>query len=161
MDRIEPRSALGAYVRWRLKKEEEDHGRGYQAEVARRTTLSTAHVANILNRPHQGVGIDAATALARFWGMSFSELTDTATEWARTAPEATPTAPLPNLDDAIAFLRSRGEVSDKAIEAARRVGAQGFDFSPGVWIAILHDLMHPKSGAGAPSATPRRKRPAS
>lgn len=157
MDRDGPRSALAAYVRWRLKKEEEEHGRGYQAEVARKSGISTAHIANILNRPHQGVGMDAATALARYWGMSFAKLTDAATEWAKTAL-VSPTGPaLPNLEDAVGLLRERGKVSDEAVETARRIGAQSFDFSLGVWIAILHDLTQVSPGEASP---PRRKRSA-
>lgn len=154
VQRIDPRIAMTAYVRARLLREAEEHGRGYQAVVARTTKVSTSHIANILTRD-LGVGVEVADKLARYWGMTLAELTAAADTWAR--QHATTTAPVrpPNLTEALAFLRSRGTVPDDVEETAAKIAQHG-DLSVGAWIAVLHDLrdmrardVAPESGPGA------------
>jgi transcriptional regulator with XRE-family HTH domain len=167
VDPRDARTVLANYVRTRLKKEEQERGRGYQADVARRTGLSTAHVANIMNRPHQGLGIEAMTALAGYWGITLGQLEEAAKEWAKNEPAPSSRAlTQPNLVAALDFVRTREPVPDDVVETAVRVGVAGGDFSPQVWIALLHDLLtmraH-KEKAPAPELPPRphrRKRPA-
>lgn len=163
MDPKHARSVRSAYIRMRLKKEEQEHGRGYQAEVARRTGLSTAHVANIMNRPHQGVGEEAVELLAKFWGMTSAQLTDMAREWAKDQPppssRSTPTQA--NLIAALNFMRGQGEVPDDVVETAVRVGKVGGDFSVPAWIGVLHDLLAMRAGLPAKPALPAPPAPAS
>lgn len=141
MPSIEPKSALAAYVRWRLKKEEAEHGRGYQADLARRSRIWTAHIANLLNRDGQGVGMDVGTKLARVWGMTFAQLADAATEWARSQPPPETSSAFPNLEAALAFMASRGPLGDDAVQRARRIAAVAGDLSAPTWIALLHDVL--------------------
>lgn len=155
------RSVLAGYVRARLKKEEAEHGRGYQAEVARKTGLSTAHVANVMNRPHQGVGTDALIAFAGFWGMTLGQLEDAAREWAKDLPPPPEHEPLPpNLTEALEFMRSRRTLPEELVAKARRVAAAGGDFSVPVWIAMLHDLIEMQGAKATPSPPAPRKRSA-
>jgi hypothetical protein len=146
----------------RLKKEERERGRGYQADVARQTGLSTAHIANVMNRPHQGVGIEAASALAKFWGMNLGQLSDVASDWAASmpAPASSRAKMPPNLRAALEFMRTRGAMPDDVIDRAARIADAGGDFSVQTWIVLLHDLIetHPER---APKSPAHRKRPAS
>lgn len=118
------------------------HGRGYQAKVARESKVSSAHIANIITKEEQTVGMRTANKLAGFWGMTLDRLMATAVEWARSAP-APPTNPLarrrPNLELAIETLRRDGVLAEKHIEEARRTGNR--DFSIGAWMVLLGEMI--------------------
>lgn len=164
MEPKDARSLLAAYVRARMKKEEKERGRGYQAELARRTGLSSAHVANVMNRPHQGLGIEALTDIAGFWGLTLGQLEEAAKEWVKENPMPSARAPTQaNLLAALDFMRGRGPVPDDVVDLAARVAEVGGDFSVQVWIALVHDLLETRAGRAAPTAAPassaaRRKR---
>ena len=143
------RAALNRYVRERLQREAREHGRGYQADMSRRTGLSQAHIANIMNRDYQGVGLEATGAFGRAWGMTSSELIETARSGAAPTKREDP----PNLEAALAFLRSRGHLDDLVIDAARRIAAASRDFSVATWIVILSDL-----ATELPTAAPQSAR---
>lgn len=150
VQRIDPRIAMTSYVRARLLREAEEHGRGYQAHVARSAKISPPHIANILGREDLGVGTDVADKLARFWNMTLAELTAEADTWARQhLPQATPSVHPPNLAEALAFLRGRGTVSTEVEEVAAQIAKAGGDLSVGAWIAVLHDLRDLRAAAAA------------
>lgn len=83
---------LGHYVRDRLRRE--CQVRGTQAEIARLTHISDAHLANI-RKGVVGVGTEVGEKLARHWGMSFEELLAAARAHAATNPPVAtpPTSP--------------------------------------------------------------------
>lgn len=64
--------AIAAYVQGRLQQEYESQPRGYMASLARKVSMSTAHLANAKNKG--SVGGDLAQALAKAWGMTWEEL---------------------------------------------------------------------------------------
>lgn len=165
---IDPQQALVDYVRARLQREEAEHelkhGRGYQAKVARESKVSSAHIANIITKDGQGVGMDTAKKLATFWGTTIDKLMAMAIEWAKSEPPRTPKVPLrPNLETAIEVMRRKGPVSDDVVEEARRTGTR--DFSVGAWMILLGEMTQPiTSRTAAPSgiaSPPHRSRPAS
>jgi hypothetical protein len=161
VDRIDSKTALSAYVRARLLREEREGGRGYRTLVAAKTGISAAHISNIMNREYMGVGFDAADGFAKLWGMSGSgELVATAKEWAKTELAATPTSPkLPNLDAAIDFVRKHGPLPDEVVEQARQIGQGGRDFTPATWIIILGELA--QGHTPAPPETRKKSAPRS
>jgi len=87
------RRAIVDYVRTRLQEECAGR-RGKQAEVARETKFSSAHVANVVTR-NRSIGDDFAHAMAAYWGMSFAELEIAALERARKAPRSPSSRPPP------------------------------------------------------------------
>lgn len=149
---MDTRTAIAGYVRERLRTEERAHGRGYQAHVARRSKLSTAHVANVMSQDHRGIGIDAAAKLAVFWNLSLEQLTAAALEWAAHRPPSSGTRPTPNLEAALAFMRGRGEMSEEVEAKARRI-AEGVhvDLKDSTWISVLRDLYETSHPAPAPT----------
>lgn len=143
VDQSGQRDAVLRYIRHRLRTEEKEYGRGFQAEVARKTKLSTAGVANILTKDDRGMDPETVDRIAVLWGMSTIELWTTATEWAKTAPAPPPrpTHPArPNLDRAIAFLRLEAEIHDDVIAEVRRLSAASRDFSAAAWTIILQEI---------------------
>ncbi len=130
MDREEQRRALEAYVRERLQREEHAHGRGYRADMARRSGLSKPHVTHVMMG---GVlGYDAAMAFAMAWGMSPVELlTEAAVKTAK---------PLPNLETAITVATARDALPDEVVAKARRIGQGARDFSVQAWLILLEEL---------------------
>lgn len=153
---IDPQEALARYIRDRLQQEENayelKYGRGYQAKVARETKISTAHIANIITRGDQKVGIPTANKLATFWGTTLAKLMATAVEWARSTPPqpmlASPTRRRPNLEAAIDMMQRQGPLSDDVMAEARRMGTR--DFSVGAWMILLGEMNLAEGGAGAP-----------
>ena len=105
------RSAIVGYVRERLVEECTGH-RGKQAEIARVTGFTSAHVANVVSRS-RGIGDDFAHALAAYWKMTFAELEAAATERARRAPSKAP----PPIGQATPMLRHRPEWPDVLVRA--------------------------------------------
>lgn len=71
----EARKNLQAYVRQRLRRECEQHGRA--AEIARAIGFSKPHISEVI-RTENGPGDRLMHALASFWGMSFSQLEEAA-----------------------------------------------------------------------------------
>mgnify|MGYP003419810636 CR=1 FL=1 len=140
MDGIDERTAVSDYIKARLTEEQREKGRGYQADVARATGLSTSYIANLINHPHKGVGFEAAPAFASFWNMSLPQLIETASATAKARPVVAAESRHPNLTTAIEFLRSRDGLSDQVVEEARGLARHGRDFSVGTWVVLLTDL---------------------
>lgn len=153
VQRIEPRAAMSAYVRERLRKEVAAHPRGHQAHIARAAGISRAHVTNILTRPEIGVGTDVADKLARYWGLSLVELTTEAHAWATKHQASPPTHP-PNLAEALAFIRGRGGLSADVERIAADVAKLTGDVSVGAWLTLLRDVQQ-KLAAGDPPSSRR------
>lgn len=103
---------LARYARGRLLRERQAYGRGYQADMARRSGLSQPHLANLMNRDHMGLGLDAAAALGRAWGMTVAEMLQAAR-----GEEPPVAAALPNLETALTI--ARPPFSAQAVAIAR------------------------------------------
>jgi plasmid maintenance system antidote protein VapI len=158
MVRTDQKGALAAYVRTRLRREEAESPRGYQTRIATEAGLSTAHVANLINRPDQGIGMEAAAKLAAVWGMTPGELLDAATAAAQKEAAIAASA-TPNLDAAVEFLRHRGEVTSDAVDKARAMAAASSrDFSLGTWVTILVELRSIAHQAAEQAPTSVRRR---
>lgn len=61
-----------------------------------------------------------------------------------------------NLAEAVALLRARGEVSDAAIEKARRIGQAGGDLTVHTWLMVLIDLGQIAAQEAPPSSSRAR-----
>lgn len=70
VDRIE---RVKTYARERMRAEVDAQPRGGQAELARKLGVSTAHIANMLNRG-SGPGHETLEALAQHWGLTYSQM---------------------------------------------------------------------------------------
>lgn len=105
-----------AYIRDRLQREQKEAGRGYQAQILRQLRekaghkVTNVHIANVINHPEKGAGIDLQMAFARLWDMTLDELQ------ARGAPLVRQTEPVlgPELGELEAHLVL-------ALELVRRV----------------------------------------
>ncbi len=89
--RKERRDRLAIYVRDRLRRET-GKTRGLQAEIAKATKFSTAHVANVKNGKAKP-GDDFARAIAAYWELTLAELE---AEAMRTVPASAVRDPYPN-----------------------------------------------------------------
>lgn len=110
MDRRERKHRISAYVRERLARECDD--RGKQAEIARATGFTTAHISKVINGA--GVGPDFLHALAEFWRTDTAALEADALKRPASAPP--PASPQTN---ARATVRASPEYAS-ASEAVRR-----------------------------------------
>lgn len=158
MDGIDERTAVSDYIKARLTDEQREKGRGYQADVARATGLSTSFIANLINHPHKGVGFEAAPAFASFWSMSLAQLIETASARAKARPIAAAAPRHPNLTTAIEFLRSRDGLADQVVEEAQRIARHGRDFSVGTWIVLLSDIAQLHRAESSATGRPRAAR---
>lgn len=109
MDRRERKHRISAYVRERLARECSD--RGKQAEIARVTDFTSAHISKVINGA--GVGPDFMHALAEYWRTDVAALEAEALKRPVSSPP--PASPQPN---ARATVRSSPEYAS-ASEAVR------------------------------------------
>lgn len=138
--------AISAYVQARLQREYETLPRGHMAGLARKTGMSTAHLANAKNKG--SVGPDLAQALAKAWGMTWDELraaagVATATERAVALDER-----YPNREVAIEL--AAGRVPPEVIRATRLIRLDGEDLSVKAWIEKMRELQALADGFGDP-----------
>ncbi len=166
VDRVDQRHALTSYCRARMRREEAARGRGYQAELSRKSGLTTATIANIMNE-RNGVGMDAAEALAKAWGLAYEQLLQESREWARSAPEEKGTskaAPRPNLETAIELASRSGALPVEVLTEARELGSSARrDYSVAAWMHFVDEILraHAAQEEGEPhtsSAARRRRR---
>jgi hypothetical protein len=101
--------------------------------MARRSGLSQPHLANLMNRDHMGLGLDAAAALGRAWGMTVAEMLQAAR-----GEEPPVAAALPNLETALTI--ARPPFSAQAVAIARRIGSTSRDFSVALWTILLGEV---------------------
>lgn len=135
MRRSDVRRLLAEYVRERLR--EECTERGGQAKVAKSTSFTTAHVANVIHGI-RGVGDDFLHAIAAHWGMTVPELEVAAAKWVETSPVAIRGREYPNLAEAIEISR-RGGISEAAIQSLLADPLPPQDLSTLEWIQLLLD----------------------
>lgn len=159
---IGSKEALTAYVKARLKKEENEHGRGYRTEVAKRTGLSQGYISNLLNKEYGAVGWDAADALAKFWSVSgAADLTTTALEWAKREMVETPAGPQPrrpNLEAALeSASRAHGPLPDAVLDEARELGtAARRDYPMDAWMVLIAAMLR-EHATETPTPSPARR----
>ena len=170
---IDSKSALTAYVKDRLAREERAAGRGYRKRVSDLAGLSHAHVSNLMNRSEIGVGMNAVDGFVRLRGLrDASELVALATEWAReqgpvlaTASTEPPRQKAPHLEDAIHIdVERHGPLPQEALDELHAIARIGRDFPVSTWrqlIADLRDLLEreqkagPEIGTVSPVAPPK------
>lgn len=147
VDRVDQRQALTSYCRARMRREEAAHGRGYQAELARKSGLTTATIANIVNE-RNGVGMDAAESLAKAWGLTYEQLLVESKEWARSAPEdqrtskATARTARANLETAIELASRAGALPVEVLAEARELGSSARrDYSVAAWMHFVDEIL--------------------
>jgi len=162
---IDSKSALTAYVKDRLAREERAAGRGYRKRVSDLTGLSHAHVSNLMNRSEIGVGMNAVDGFVRLRGLrDASELVALATEWAReqgpvlaTASTEPPRQKAPHLEDAIHIdVERHGPLPQEALDELHAIARIGRDFPVSTWrqlIADLRDLLGREQKTGPDAGT--------
>lgn len=113
--RGEAQREIGEYVRTRLIGECRGT-RGAAAAIARATGFTRSHIAQV-QRPHAGIGENFARAMATYWRLTYAQLENAASEWAKDHPPPsgakppiaylTPLAQLPGWSEALAEAQRR------------------------------------------------------
>jgi hypothetical protein len=157
------REIMNAYVADRVQREYLQKKRGYQAEIARATKTSTAHVSNVATGK-AAVGDGFANAVAeKVWKIDYPEFARLADEWAKdreaegwTALGATH----PHFVAAVKYLLDRELLSEVADASTIEWGVMMartsvVDLEERTWIDALED--HHRLRKARPSSAPQSR----